>query len=68
MMLPFPYGANIEPETRPVVCACHGCSKCSTGRAGPYRDDAFSADMDALEDFRKLLQFETLILRAATEE
>ena len=43
-------------------------AKCSTGLAGPYRDDTFFADMDALEDFRKLLQFETLILRAATDE
>ena len=33
-----------------------------------YRDDAFLADMDALDDFRKLLQFETLILRAATDD
>ena len=33
-----------------------------------YRDDAFLADMEALEDFRKLLQFETLILRAATDD
>jgi len=68
MMLPFPYGANHLPECRPMVCACHGCAHCSTGLAGPYRDDAFSADMDALDDFRKLLQFETLILRAATDE
>merc|ERR1719271_137758 len=67
MMLPFPYGANALPDCRPVVCACHGCSKCSTGLAGPYRDDAFLADMEALEDFRKLRQFETLILRAATD-
>jgi len=68
MMLPFPYGANALPDCRPVVCACHGCADCSTGLAGPYRDDAFLADMEALEDFRKLLQFETLILRAATDD
>ena len=33
-----------------------------------YRDDSFFADMDALDDFRKMLQFETLILRAAIDE
>jgi hypothetical protein len=68
MMLPFPYGANALPDCQPVVCACHGCNDCSTGLAGPHRDDTFWAHMDALDHFRKLLQFETLILRAATDE
>jgi hypothetical protein len=68
VMLPFPYGANLPPESRPVVCACDGCAHCRHGLAGPYRDETFFAHMDALENFRKLLQFETLILRAATDE
>jgi len=68
MMLPFPYGANALPDCQPVVCACHGCNDCSTGLPGPYRDDTFLSHMDALDHFRKLLQFETLILRAATDE